>query len=179
MEFGGQFEHLQRATKRLMIVVPLALILIFSLLYAATQSIRSSLIIFVGTIFATLGGLVALWLRDIPFTVSAGVGFVIASGVSVLNGLLLVSTINDLEKEDKNFSDAIEEGALLRLRAICMAGLVAILGFMPMALSTGVGAEVQRPLATVVIGAAIADNILTLLVLPALYYLFGKQKQLA
>ncbi len=173
VEYGGQFEHLQRATERLMIVVPLALILIFVLLHAATRSTRASLIIFLGPIFATLGGLAALWLRGMPFTVSAGVGFVVASGVSVLNGLVLVSTIKDRLAEGTPVKQAIEEGALLRLRPICMAGLVAVLGFLPMAISTGVGAEVQRPLATVVVGGVIADNLLTLLVLPALYALFG------
>ena len=176
VEFGGQFEHLQRATKRLMIVVPLALLLIFVLLRAATDSMRASFIIFLGPAFASLGGLTALWLRGMPFTVSAGVGFVVASGVSVLNGLVLVSTIKDRLAEGIPAAQAIEEGALLRLRPICMAGLVAVLGFLPMAISTGVGAEVQRPLATVVVGGVIADNLLTLLVLPALYALFGTKK---
>ena len=173
VEFGGQFEHLQRATKRLMIVVPLALLLIFVLLRAATGSMPASLIIFLGPVFATLGGLIALWLRGMPFTVSSGVGFVVASGVSVLNGLILVSTIKDRLAQGVPAPQAIEDGALLRLRPICMAGLVVVLGFLPMALSTGVGAEVQRPLATVVIGGVIADNLLTLLVLPALYAIFG------
>ncbi len=176
VEFGGQFEHLQRATQRLMIVVPVALFLIFVLLYAATDSTRASLMIFLGPAFATLGGLIALWWRGMPFTVSAGVGFVVASGVSVLNGLVLVSTIKDRLAEGNPPTLAIEEGALLRLRPICMAGIVAVLGFLPMALSTGVGAEVQRPLATVVIGGVIADNLLTLLVLPALYVLFGAKQ---
>jgi cobalt-zinc-cadmium resistance protein CzcA len=176
VEFGGQFEHLQRATNRLMIVVPLALLLIFVLLRAATDSMRASFIIFLGPAFASLGGLTALWLRGMPFTVSAGVGFVVASGVSVLNGLVLVSTIKDRLAEGISAAQAIEEGALIRLRPICMAGLVAVLGFLPMAISTGVGAEVQRPLATVVVGGVIADNLLTLLVLPALYALFGAKK---
>jgi len=176
VEFGGQFEHLQRATKRLMIVVPLALLLIFVLLHAATNSTRASLIIFLGPAFAALGGLLALHLRGMPFTVSAGVGFVVASGVSVLNGLVLVSTIKERLAQGAPALQAIEDGALLRLRPICMAGLVAVLGFLPMALSTGVGAEVQRSLATVVIGGVIADNLLTLLVLPALYALFGIKK---
>ena len=156
-----------------MIVVPLALLLIFVLLRAATGSMPASLIIFLGPVFATLGGLIALWLRGMPFTVSSGVGFVVASGVSVLNGLILVSTIKDCLAQGVPAPQAIEDGALLRLRPICMAGLVVVLGFLPMALSTGVGAEVQRPLATVVIGGVIADNLLTLLVLPALYAIFG------
>ena len=173
VEFGGQFEHLQRAAKRLMIVVPLALLLIFVLLLAATGSTRASCIIFLGPIFAAFGGLTALCLRGMPFTVSAGVGFVIASGVSVLNGLVLIHTIKNRLASGLSVARGIEEGALLRLRPIIMAGLVAVLGFLPMAISTGVGAEVQRPLATVVIGGIIADNVLTLLVLPALYALFG------
>jgi len=176
VEFGGQFEHLQRAAKRLTIVVPLALLLIFVLLNAATGSVRISCIIFLGPVFASFGGLTALWLRGIPFTISAGVGFVVASGVSVLNGLILVSTIRERSAEGLTVTQAIEEGSLLRLRPICMAGLVAVLGFLPMAISTGVGAEVQRPLATVVVGGVIADNLLTLLVLPALYIMFGVQK---
>ncbi|MDP7423638.1 MAG: CusA/CzcA family heavy metal efflux RND transporter, partial [bacterium] len=163
VEFGGQFEHLQRASKRLMIVVPLALLLIFMLLLAATGSARSSGVIFLGPAFATFGGLLALWLRGLPFTISAGVGFVIVSGVSVLNGLVLMSTIKDRLAKGLAAVQGIEEGALLRLRPIVMAGLVAVLGFLPMAISTGVGAEVQRPLATVVVGGVIADNILTLL----------------
>ena len=174
---GGQFEHLQRAAKRLTIVVPLALLLIFVLLNAATSSMRTSLIIFLGPAFAAFGGLAALWLRGIPFTISAGVGFVVASGVSVLNGLILVSTIKERRADGLTVAEAIEEGSLLRLRPICMAGLVAVLGFLPMAISTGVGAEVQRPLATVVVGGVIADNLLTLLVLPALYFLFGVKKE--
>lgn len=177
VEFGGQFEHLQRAAKRLTIVVPLALLLIFVLLNAATSSMRTSLIIFLGPAFAAFGGLAALWLRGIPFTISAGVGFVVASGVSVLNGLILVSTIKERRADGLTVAEAIEEGSLLRLRPICMAGLVAVLGFLPMAISTGVGAEVQRPLATVVVGGVIADNLLTLLVLPALYFLFGVKKE--
>jgi cobalt-zinc-cadmium resistance protein CzcA len=176
VEFGGQFEHLQRAAKRLTIVVPLALLLIFVLLNAATGSVRISCIIFLGPVFASFGGLAALWLRGIPFTISAGVGFVIASGVSVLNGLILVSTIKERRAEELTVTQAVEEGSLLRLRPICMAGLVAVLGFLPMAISTGVGAEIQRPLATVVVGGVIADNLLTLLVLPALYIMFGVQK---
>jgi len=179
VEFGGQFEHLQRAAKRLTIVVPLALLLIFVLLNAATGSVRTSCIIFLGPAFATFGGLAALWLRGIPFTISAGVGFVVASGVSVLNGLVLVSTIKERLQDGLTVTQAIEEGSLLRLRPICMAGLVAVLGFLPMAISTGVGAEVQRPLATVVVGGVIADNLLTLLILPALYFMFGVKKDRA
>ena len=175
--YGGQFEHLVRARTRLMLVVPLALLLIFTLLYASTGAIRDCLIIATGVAFATFGGLIALLLRDMPFTVSAGVGFVVASGVSVLNGLVLVSAIRERHAEGVELKEAIETSALLRLRPICMAGLVAVLGFLPMALNTGVGAEVQRPLATVVVGAVISDNFLTLLVLPALYALFGRRRK--
>jgi cobalt-zinc-cadmium resistance protein CzcA len=174
--YGGQFEHLQRAQTRLMIVVPLALLLIFILLFTSTGSVRDSFIIFTGTIFACFGGLIAIWIRGIPFTISSGVGFVVASGVSVLNGLIMVSTIKENRLEGMPLNKAIEEGVLLRLRPVFMAGLVAILGFLPMALSFGVGAEVQRPLATVVIGGVISDNLLTLLVLPALYALFGSKR---
>ena len=174
--YGGQFGHLARARARLMLVVPMALLLIFSLLYASTGAIRDCVIIFTGVAFASLGGLVALWIRGMPFTVSSGVGFVVASGVSVLNGLVLVSTIRERQAEGIPLKEAIETSALLRLRPICMAGLVAVLGFLPMALSTGVGAEVQRPLATVVVGAVISDSLLTLLLLPALYAVFGRRR---
>jgi len=177
VEYGGQFEHLQRAATRLMIVVPIALLLIFALLHMSTGSTRASLVTFLGPAFATFGGLAALWLRGMPFTVSAGVGFVVASGVSVLNGLVVISTIEERLATGIPAAQAIEEGALRRLRPICMAGLVAVLGFLPMALSMGVGAEVQRPLATVVIGAVLADNILTLLTLPALYAVFVVRKK--
>ncbi len=173
IRFGGQFEHLERAQTRLMIVVPLALALILLLLYTSTESLRDTLIIFTGAPFAALGGIVALWLRDMPFTISAGVGFVAVSGVAMLNGLVLVATIKQLRGEDVGLLEAVERSALMRLRPVLMTALVAGLGFVPMAFNTGVGAEVQRPLATVVVGGVISDNILTLLVLPALYALFG------
>ncbi len=175
--YGGQFEHLERARTRLMIVVPLALILILLLLYTSTQSIRDTLIIFTGAPFAMLGGILALWLRDMPFTISAGVGFVAVSGVAMLNGLVMVSTIRRLvDEQGAPLLEAIEKSALMRLRPILITALVAGLGFIPMALNTGVGAEVQRPLATVVVGGVISDNLLTLLVLPALYALFGQHR---
>jgi cobalt-zinc-cadmium resistance protein CzcA len=172
--YGGQFEHLERARKRLMIVVPMALTLILLLLYASTRSLGDTLIIFTGAPFAMLGGVLALWLRDMPFTISAGVGFVAVSGVAMLNGLVMVSTIRRLLGQDIPLTDAIEQSAIMRLRPILMTALVAGLGFVPMALNTGVGAEVQRPLATVVVGGVITDNILTLLVLPSLYAVFGR-----
>lgn len=174
--YGGQFEHLERARTRLMIVVPMALILILLLLYASTQSIRDTLLIFTGAPFAMLGGVLALWLRGMPFTISAGVGFVAVSGVAMLNGLVMVSTIRRLVDQRIPLLEAIEQSALMRLRPILMTALVAGLGFVPMALNTGVGAEVQRPLATVVVGGVITDNLLTLLVLPALYAVFGKNR---
>lgn len=177
LSYGGQFEHLQRARTRLAIVVPLALALILILLHASTGSLRDSLLIFTGAPFAAAGGILALWARDMPFTVSAGVGFVAVSGVAMLNGLVLSSTIRRLAGEGVPFSDAIERAGLLRLRPVLMTALVAALGFVPMALNTGVGAEVQSPLATVVIGGVISDNILTLTVLPALYALFGSRAE--
>lgn len=173
--FGGQFEHLERASKRLMIIIPLALIAIFLLLYASTGTVRDSLIVLTGAPFAAFGGILALWIRDLDFTVAAGVGFVAVSGVSMLSGLVLVSTIKQRLAAGVPMIDAILETRLMRLRAVLMTALVASLGFVPMALNTGVGAEVQRPLATVVIGGIISDNILTLLVLPALYALFGSR----
>ncbi|MCR4318357.1 MAG: CusA/CzcA family heavy metal efflux RND transporter [Planctomycetes bacterium] len=172
VEYGGQFEHLERASLRLMIVVPLALALIFILLRISTGSLVASLIIFLGPAFATLGGLAALFVRGLDFTIAAGVGFVIVSGVSVLNGLVMLATIREIEESGTTGNAAIIEGALSRLRPIVMAALVSILGFLPMALSEGVGAEVQRPLASVVIGGIIFDNFLTLLLLPPMYKKF-------
>ncbi|NOS99601.1 MAG: efflux RND transporter permease subunit [Phycisphaerales bacterium] len=179
VQFGGQYENLIRASRRLMIVIPVALALVFILLYLSTNSVRDSLIVFTGAPFAVLGGVIALWLREMPFTISAGVGFVAVSGVSVLTGLVLVSTIKQRWAAGAELDQAIEEARLIRLRPILITGLVAALGFVPMALNTGIGAEVQRPLATVVIGGVITDNVLTLLVLPALYSLFGPRRVIA
>jgi len=172
-QFGGQYQNLIRASQRLMIVIPISLTMIFILLYLSTHSVRDSLIVFTGAPFAALGGVIALWYRAMPFTISAGIGFIAVSGVSVLNGLVLVSTIRQRLADGAELNQAIEETRLIRLRPILMTALVAALGFVPMALNVGVGAEVQRPLATVVIGGVISDNLLTLLVLPALYSLFG------
>lgn len=173
---GGQFEHLERSTRRLLIIIPLALGAILFLLYTTTRSLTDSFLIATGAPFAAFGGVAALWIRDMPFTISAGVGFVAVAGVSMLNGLVLVSTIrNKIDDEGLSLEAAVESTRLIRLRPILMTALVAGLGFLPMALNTGVGAEVQRPLATVVIGGVIADNILTLMVLPALYALFGRR----
>jgi len=173
--FGGQFEHLERARARLMIIVPIAVTSVLILLYFSTGTIRDSLIVLTGAPFAALGGILALWLRGMEFTVSAGVGFVAVCGVSMLSGLVLVSTIKQKIDAGLSVDQAIEQSRLIRLRPILMTALVAALGFVPMALNTGVGAEVQRPLATVVIGGVITDNVLTLLVLPALYSLFGSR----
>jgi cobalt-zinc-cadmium resistance protein CzcA len=174
VSFSGQFEHMERARLRLMVVVPLALLLVLFLLYSSTNSIRDALIIFTGAPLATLGGLLALWLRGMPFTVSAGVGFVAVSGVAMLAGLVLVSTMRRMLDADHSLEEAIEQSALMRLRPILMTTLVAALGFVPMAVNTGVGAEVQRPLATVVIGGVLSANFLTLVVLPAIYRTFGR-----
>ncbi len=176
MAFAGQFEHMERARHRLMIVVPLALLLILFLLYTSTGSLRDALLIFTGAPFATLGGLLSLWIRGMPFTVSAGVGFVAVSGVAMLAGLVLVSTMQRMIADGLPIERAIEESALLRLRPVLMTTLVASLGFLPMALNTGVGAEVQRPLATVVIGGVLSANALTLILMPAIYRMFGKER---
>ncbi len=174
LEFAGQFEHMERARLRLLVVVPVALALILFLLYSSTQSWRDALIIFMAAPFATLGGILALWIRGLPFTVSAGIGFVAVSGVAMLAGLVMVSTMQRLLREGCSLDDAIERSALMRLRPVLMTTLVAAFGFVPMALNTGVGAEVQRPLATVVIGGVLTANALTLVVLPALYRTFGR-----
>ncbi len=175
IRLGGQFENLERARMRLAIVVPIALFLIFGLLYWTYRSARDAILIFSGVPLATLGGVVTLALRGMPFSISAGVGFIALSGIAVLNGLVLVSTIKRLRSEGHNITAAIKESAITRLRPVLMTALVAAFGFVPMAISTGVGAEVQRPLATVVVGGIMTSTILTLIVLPALYQVFGKR----
>jgi cobalt-zinc-cadmium resistance protein CzcA len=169
VEYGGSFEQLISASQRLQVVVPLALLLIFALLYAAFASVKDALLVFSGVPLALTGGVLALWLRDIPFSISAGVGFIALSGVAVLNGLVMVSFIRKLRVGGKALDESVREGAITRLRPVLMTALVAGLGFLPMALNTGTGAEVQRPLATVVIGGIISATLLTLLVLPVLY----------
>jgi cobalt-zinc-cadmium resistance protein CzcA len=176
LEFGGTFEQLISAKSRLMIVVPVALLLIFSLLFMAFNSARVSLLIFTGVPLALTGGILSLAIRGIPFSISAGVGFIALSGVAVLNGMVMVSFIRNLEDKGMKLDEAIIKGALTRLRPILMTALVASLGFVPMALNTGTGAEVQRPLATVVIGGIISSTILTLVVLPTLYRFFHIKK---
>lgn len=172
--WGGQFEQLQSAAKRLQIVVPVALLLIFILLFTAFGTVKDALLIFTGVPLALTGGIVALWLRGISLSISAGVGFIALSGVAVLNGIVMVSFINHLRQRGKPMEDAVREGALTRLRPVLMTALVAALGFVPMALAHGRGAEVQKPLATVVIGGIISSTLLTLLVLPALYRMFHR-----
>lgn len=174
-EWGGQFENLQAASKRLTLVVPVCFFLIFLLLFSSFNSVKYALLVFSGVPLGLTGGIIALWLRGMPFSISAAVGFIALSGVAVLNGLVMVSFINTLRKEGNNVHDAIVEGALTRLRPVLMTALVASLGFVPMALATGTGSEVQRPIATVVIGGLISATVLTLLVIPALYSLFNRE----
>ncbi len=169
VEYGGAFKNLQQARARLALVVPTALALIFLLIFLAFGSVRQALIVYTGIPLAVTGGIFALWLRDLPFSISAGVGFIALSGVAVLNGVMMISFINQLREEGKTVRDAVLEGALTRLRPVLMTALVASLGFVPMALANGAGAEVQRPLATVVIGGIITATFLTLLLLPAIY----------
>lgn len=172
--WGGQFEQLVSATKRLTIVVPVALLLVFLLLFMGMGSMADAALVFSGVPLALTGGVAALLLRDIPLSISAGVGFIALSGVAVLNGLVIIAFIERLRSEGRPIAEAVHEGALTRLRPVLMTALVASLGFVPMALATGAGAEVQRPLATVVIGGIISSTVLTLLVLPALYVLFRR-----
>jgi cobalt-zinc-cadmium resistance protein CzcA len=168
--WGGTFEQLQSAQQRLMIVIPVALLLILILLYASLGSVLDGLLVFTGVPLALTGGIVALALRDIPLSISAGVGFIALSGVAVLNGLVMLSAIRQLRDNGIDLLQAVQQGAINRLRPVLMTALVAALGFIPMAVNVGIGAEVQRPLATVVIGGIISATLLTLMVLPTLYY---------
>jgi cobalt-zinc-cadmium resistance protein CzcA len=177
--WGGTFEQLQSASKRLKIVVPVALLLVFMLLFAMFNNVKDGLLVFSGVPFALTGGLAALWLRDIPLSISAGVGFIALSGVAVLNGLVMIAFIRSLRDDGMPLDQAIREGALTRLRPVLMTALVASLGFIPMAIATGTGAEVQRPLATVVIGGILSSTALTLLVLPILYWLAHRREEQA
>ena len=175
-KWGGQFENLQRASARLLIVVPLGLFLIFVLLFSTFGSVKQAILIYTGIPFAIVGGIFALALRGMPFSISAGVGFIALFGVAVLNGVVMVSYINSLREQGKSIVDAVKEGAMTRLRPVLMTALVASLGFIPMALATSAGAEVQRPLATVVIGGLMTSTLLTLLILPTLYAWFEREK---
>lgn len=178
-EYGGQFEHYTEAKSRLFVVVPLALALIVFLLWLAFRSVRAAALIFLNVPFAIIGGVVALWARNIPFSISAGVGFIALFGVAVLNGLVLVSFARHLEEAGENHFEAIKHAAELRLRPVLMTAMVASLGFVPMAVSTAPGSEVQRPLATVVIGGLITATLLTMFVLPVVYGYFGAPKAAA
>lgn len=169
--WGGQFEQLESASARLRIVVPGVLALIFVLLYSTFGNSKDALLVFSGVPLALTGGIAALWLRGIPLSISAGVGFIALSGVAVLNGLVLITVMNSVVAQGKDVDAAVREGALTRLRPVLMTALVAALGFLPMAIATGTGAEVQRPLATVVIGGIVSSTALTLIVLPSLYRL--------
>jgi cobalt-zinc-cadmium resistance protein CzcA len=175
LEWGGQFENLAAAKERFAFVVPLCFFLIFLLLFSAFRSVRLALIVFSGVPLGLTGGIVALWLRDIPFSITAAVGFIALSGVAVLNGLVMVSAIDGLRRGGVALDEAITRGSLTRLRPVLMTALVASLGFLPMAIATGTGAEVQRPLATVVIGGLVSSTLLTLVVLPALYRMFERR----
>lgn len=174
VEFGGNFKNLQVARARLMVVVPVTLALIFLLIFMAFRSLRQAILIFTGIPLAATGGVFALWMRDMPFSISAGIGFIALSGVAVLNGVVLITFFNQLREKGRSVMDAVREGALTRLRPVLMTALVASLGFIPMAIATSSGAEVQRPLATVVIGGIISSTFLTLVLLPTLYAWFEK-----
>ncbi len=177
LDYGGTFEQLESASQRLSIVVPITLFIIFGLLIMAFSSFKDALIIFTGVPLALTGGVISLWLRDMPFSISAGVGFIALSGVAVLNGLVMLSFIKNLWEKTGDLYHSVIQGAMTRLRPVLMTALVASLGFVPMALNTGTGAEVQRPLATVVIGGIVSSTLLTLIVLPALYMLVQKPRQ--
>lgn len=172
LEWGGQFENLERARTRLLVVVPVALLLIFLLLYLSFGSVRLAILVFTAVPLAMTGGVAALWLRGMPFSISAAVGFIALSGVAVLNGLVMVTFIRQLRQQGTAVDEAVISGSLIRLRPVLMTALVAAFGFIPMAIATGMGAEVQRPLATVVIGGVVSSTFLTLFVLPVLYRWF-------
>jgi cobalt-zinc-cadmium resistance protein CzcA len=169
LEFGGQFENLRDAKARLAIVVPMALVFIFVLIFMALGSVRQALLVYSGIPLAVTGGIFALWLRNMPFSISAAVGFIALSGVAMLNGLVMISYFNQLREQGEDVRSAVLNGAMTRLRPVLMTAAVAAFGFVPMALSISAGAEVQRPLATVVIGGILSSTFLTLLVLPVLY----------
>jgi heavy metal efflux system protein len=175
LAWGGQFQQMISAAQRLQIVVPIALLLILGLLFMTFGNLKDALLVFSGVPLALTGGVLALWMRQIPLSISAGVGFIALSGVAVLNGLVLVSFIKRLQAEGKDLTTAVTEGALVRLRPVLMTAMVASLGFVPMALAHGTGAEVQKPLATVVIGGILSSTLLTLVVLPVLFLLFHRQ----
>ena len=176
LAWGGQFENLEAAKRRLALLVPACLAVILALLYADLRSFRHVAIVFSAVPLALSGGVATLWLRGMPFSISAAVGFIALSGIAVLNGLVMLSFIRELREGGAALDDAIQRGALARLRPVLTTALVASLGFVPMAFATGTGAEVQRPLATVVIGGLLTSTALTLLVLPALYRLTARAR---
>ena len=176
--YGGQFENQERATRRLMLVIPLTLGIIFALLYAMFHSVKQSVLVIANIPFALVGGIAALWLRGLNLNLSASVGFIALFGVAVLNGVVLVNSINQLRKEGQSVRDAVINGSRRRLRPVLMTALVASLGFVPMAIATSTGAEVQRPLATVVIGGLISSTVLTVFLLPLLYdWIFARTER--
>jgi cobalt-zinc-cadmium resistance protein CzcA len=175
-DWGGQFENQERATRRLMIVLPASILIIFALLFSSFNSVPQALLILLNVPFAMVGGIAALWGRGLTLNLSASVGFIALFGVAVLNGIVLVSSINTLRAEGRRMDDAIFSGCLLRFRPVLMTALVASLGFLPMALATSTGAEVQRPLATVVIGGLVTSTGLTLFLLPILYPWFSRAR---
>jgi cobalt-zinc-cadmium resistance protein CzcA len=178
IEFGGQFKHLREARARLAVVVPTTLAMIFVLVFLSLRSVRQTLIIYTGVPLAAAGGIFSLWILGMPFSISAAVGFIALSGVAVLDGLVMISCFNQLREEGRPLRDAVREGSLLRLRPILMTALVASFGFVPMAIATGAGAEVQRPLAVVVIGGLLTSTFLKLVLLPVLYEWFeGKTRR--
>ena len=173
----GQFQHLQEARTRLAVVVPATLALIFVLVFMSFRSVRQTLIIYTGVPLAATGGVLALWICGMPFSISAAVGFIALSGVAVLDGLVMHSYFNELREEGKSIRDAVIEGSLTRLRPVLMTALVASFGFVPMALATGAGAEVQKPLAIVVIGGLLSSMFLKLILLPVLYAWFERKRE--
>ena len=177
IEWGGQFENQQRAMTRLALVIPGSILIIFALLFSTFNSVKQALLILLNVPFACVGGIAALWLRHLNLNLSAAVGFIALFGVAVLNGVVLVSYINRLVEERLPMNEAVAKGAAVRLRPVLMTALVASLGFVPMAVATSAGAEVQRPLATVVIGGLVTSTLLTLVVLPALYSIFCEPRK--
>jgi len=177
IEFGGQFKNLQEARARLAVIVPAALLVIFILIFFAFGSIHQALVVYTGIPLAVTGGIMALWIRGMPFSISAGIGFIALSGVAVLNGVVMITYFNQLRGQGYRVLDAVMEGAMTRLRPVLMTALVASFGFVPMALATGAGAEVQRPLATVVIGGIMTSTLLTLIILPTLYWWVEKRNE--
>ncbi len=179
IDYGGQFENLQSATRRLLLAVPISLLLIFVLLYFAFKSVKEALLIYSAIPLAAVGGVLLLWMRDLPFSISAGVGFIALFGIAVLNGIVLIEHFKELKLENyKNLEELIKQGAQDRMRAVLLTAMAAMLGFLPMAVSTGAGAEVQRPLATVVIGGLLTSTLLTLIILPILYSIFMRKKKI-